>query len=215
MNTACPNCRTSIPAGQIRAATDVALCRACDEVFSLSDLIDGGFGDVDFDVRRCPTGMWYEETATGWRLGASTRSYAALFFMPFTCFWLGMSLLLLVVMSMEVGFWAALIASPFLLIGLFLLVPTLMAICGKVVVSVDRGEGRIFTGVGKHGTTKRFAWDAVVSIEEKLGEGKRRNVPVGIELVGDTRVGFGGWLSPAHFQHMLQGLRKLLVVRNR
>jgi hypothetical protein len=39
-----------------------------------------------------PNGAGFEQLADGFRIGATTRSWMALFMIPFTCVWSGMSL---------------------------------------------------------------------------------------------------------------------------
>jgi hypothetical protein len=89
MKITCPKCKSLVPADRCNVGTDVALCERCDEVFSLCALVAAGEVPDDFDVHDPPRGAWFEETTSGWRLGATTRTPAAFLFIPFTCMWFG------------------------------------------------------------------------------------------------------------------------------
>jgi hypothetical protein len=91
MDAACPLCRSAIAADDINVATDIALCRRCGKTFSFSELVGGSPGAA-VDLTTPPSGAWFEQLGDGFRVGATTRSWTALFVIPFTCVWSGFSL---------------------------------------------------------------------------------------------------------------------------
>src|SRR5262245_6981952 len=117
MKIRCPNCCTPIPADEVNEGTNVALCRACDEVFPLATLVSEGHGSDDFDIRQAPPGAWFEETAGGWQLGASTRTAGAFVAVPFALLWSGGALGFFVLFQFLMGFnlWISLFSIPFVL----------------------------------------------------------------------------------------------------
>ena len=220
MKITCPKCKTPVPADRCNVGTDVALCERCDELFALSALLAAGDVPDDFDVHDAPHGAWFENASRGWRLGATTRSAGAFVAVPFLCLWCG------------IGIWA--IYSPLesgefnpassllgiLVVGLFLVIITpwtgwyaIMTVGGKVVVTTEDDDGRLFVGVGLIGWTWRFNWASVsVIAEEQTYYQSGNNGPV-IALVGKSRLQFGSMLSDARRYYLLQCLRKCLMER--
>jgi hypothetical protein len=73
----------------------------------------------------------------------------------------------------------------------------LMAVCGKVVVTVNDNKGTVFVGIGSWGWTRRFDWTEVTLIGE-VGTGicYPGGSAAGILLLrGATRLTFGTNLS--------------------
>jgi hypothetical protein len=220
----CPKCRAPIPSGQLNVAADLAVCPACNEAFTISSQISGGPSAVDFDIRQAPAGAWFEDTGTGWRIGGSTRSAVAFFLVPFMCVWSGGSLGGIYGMQIvhgEFNLWLSLFGIPFVLGTLALGSMAVMSVVGKVEVSVEHDEGRVFSGVGPFGRTQRFDWSSISAVEEGLplvrnrGSGNSGGMGPAISLVGQSRTSFGSMLNEARRYYVLQGLRTLLAERNR
>ena len=91
MEIMCPSCRSKIATADINVSTDVALCRACGNTLSLSEIV-GGIRTGPINLKSPPSGAWYEPTPNGFTAGATTRSWFALFIVPFTCVWAGGSM---------------------------------------------------------------------------------------------------------------------------
>lgn len=89
MKITCPVCQIQIPSEQINVATDVAFCPQCEQATALSDMLAAGQDLAGFDLDDPPKGIRFQETYDGWKLVNSTRSWAALFLVPFTCVWSG------------------------------------------------------------------------------------------------------------------------------
>lgn len=166
-----------------------------------------------FDINDPPKGAWFYDDFCGWRIGASTRSPAAFFLIPFMCGWSGFSLGIIYgtqIAKGEFDFVISLFGIPFILGTLLLGGIAVMTVCGRIDVIVEDTSGRLFIGVGPFGWTRRFDWSEITWIEEDvLGyyySGSHGQV---ISLVGNTRLKFGSMMSEKRRYFLLQGLRIL------
>jgi hypothetical protein len=108
----------------------------------------------------------------------------------------------------------SLFGIPFVLGTLLFGSIAVMSVCGRVIVAVDRDEGRIFTGVGPCGWTRRFDWRSVTAIEEDYTTySSRNNRGPSIALVGPTRLKFGSMLADTRREFVLRALRRQLASR--
>lgn len=203
----------------MNAEADVAVCPKCDEAFAISDIV-GGDDEApdDFDLRTPRPGTSFEETGIGWRLVASTRSHGAFVDVPFAIFWTSLTTGFTVaqIAAGEFTPFMALFLSPFVLATFVLWAFAAMRIAGKFVVSVERGEGRVFVGVGSIGWTRRFDWNEIASVEEDaLWYYYSGSSGVVISLLGATQINFGSLLSHPRREWMLYALKTLLAKRYR
>ena len=91
---------------------------------------------------------------------------------------------------------------------------SLMMVCGKVEVSVDRNEGKIFTGVGPFGLRKHFDWNSIKSIDEETsGANAPGSYGLTIAMTGQNKTKFGSLLNETRRFYLLQTLRKLMATR--
>jgi hypothetical protein len=109
-----------------------------------------------------------------------------------------------------------LLGLPFAFIGLLMVLDALMKVWGKVIVTVDGDEGRVFAGIGALGRTRRFVWGTIMSVEKdglpyRSQSGRRP----AIVLNGPTRITLGTMLNEVRFDYLLRGLQKLLAERKR
>lgn len=213
MKATCPECNALIPASQLNVATDVAACPKCGDVFALSSIVTTPEISPEFDINDPPKGAWFYDDFRGWRIGASTRSPVAFFLVPFMCVWSGFSLGGIYgtqIAKGEFNLGMSLFGIPFVIGTLLFGGLALMTVCGRIDVIVADTAGRLFTGVGPFGWTRRFEWSEVTRIEEDvLGyqhSGSNGHV---ISLVGKTRLRFGSMMSDARRYFLLQGLRVL------
>ena len=81
-----------------------------------------------------------------------------------------------------------------------------------VVVEIDGNEGKVFSGIGPLGLSKRFNWP---DITEVLEEGKPAQNPRQYRIIfeGIRRIAFGSKLSYHRRRYILQALRKMLGKR--
>ena len=220
MKITCPKCRLLIPASRLNVGTDVAVCEQCNEAFSISALVAAGRVPDTFDVHEPPRGAWFEDAGTGWRIGATTRSVGAFVYVPFMCVWSGFSLGGIYgsqIVNGEFDLVLSLFGIPFVIGSLMLGSLALMAVCGKVVVTTENDDGRVFEGVGPIGWTRRFRWESISGVEEDyFGYRNSGNPSMGvISLVGKTRLKFGSMLSEPRRYYLLQCLRRVLADRSR
>ncbi len=207
----CPKCQAEIPAADFNVATDIALCRQCEETFSFAELSQDCEA-VDVDVSRPPRGAWHRSQGNEFEVGAVSRSGIAFFLVPFTLFWSGLSLGGIYGSQLAKGQFnleQSLFGLPFLA-GTLILVPiTLMAIFGKVVVRSSGDSGGVFIGVGSIGWTRKFRWSEIRRARMSLTKWKQnhRALPV-IELEAPKPVRFGSQLSEARREFMLAVLRR-------
>lgn len=214
----CPKCRRTAAESDINVAADVVLCRSCGEAFKLSATVGLPAHD-NFDVSTPPRGAWFDQRHNGFSVGATTRSWGALFVVPFTAVWAGGSLtgiygtqLAKGAIDLEMAFFGL----PFLIGSIILISLSAMMVAGKVTVTVENDRGTIFTGLGPVGWTRRFLWSDMVSIEEGIsrvrwhGPGLGNNV---IIMQGRTRVAFGMMLSSERQYFVLQALRQMRFSR--
>ncbi|MCA9284125.1 MAG: hypothetical protein KDA22_02835 [Phycisphaerales bacterium] len=217
MRVSCPNCDTALGAPDWNVATDVAACPKCNEVFALSSIVSAGGGLDDFDIHQPPKGATFDEHGTGWRITASTRSPAAFFLVPFMCVWSGFSLGGIYgsqIASGQFSLGMSLFGIPFVLGTLLFGSIAVMSVCGRIVVSIDHSDGRVFAGVGPIGWTRRFDWRSITSVEENSsGYHASGSTGLVIALVGQSRLKFGSMLSDPRRFYVLQGLRVLLAAR--
>jgi hypothetical protein len=189
----CPDCYEEIPTADIDVENDDALCRACDESFSLVELLEESPAPA-VDISRPPKGAWYHQTAGGFEVGTSTRhegAYLILFFIALLPW--AMVKVYTRASALLKGFPPNIVKFVFIVAGILLSIAPvsviLMYLFGKIVVSVDKGEGRIFTGVGNFGRTKRFKWGTIKAVREI------RNPKPLIELKSENPVWFGSLLA--------------------
>ena len=213
---ACPKCQAEIPPADFNVATDIALCRHCEETYSFAELSQERAA-AEVDIARPPRGAWHRSQGNEFEVGSVSRSGIAFFLVPFTLFWSGLSLGGIYGSQIAKGQFnleQSLFGLPFL-IGTMILVPvTLMTIFGKVVVRGSGDQGGVFIGVGPVGWTKKFRWSEVRLARMSLTKWKQnhRTLPV-IELDGPKPVRFGSQLSEARREFMLAVLRRRVTRR--
>jgi hypothetical protein len=219
MDSACPLCRSPIGLDDINVATDIALCRRCGKTFSFSGLV-GGSANAAPDLTTPPNGAWFEQLANGFRTGATTRSWMALFVVPFTCVWSGMSLGGIYGKQISSGLFdptSSLFGVPFLLGSVFLIGYCAMTTMGKVELSQRGGSLSVFTGIGRLGWTRNYLWSDFSSAREdsrRNGVNWNRQQGVVIVLEGKRRAAFGTMLSEERRYFVLSALRQMLRNHN-
>jgi len=206
----CPECRTEIPLEDINVAKDIALCRRCARTYSFAELSqDRDVADVD--ASRPPKGAWYKSQGIEFEVGAWTRSWGALFLVPFTLAWSGGSLGGIYGSQIAKGRFdltLSLFGIPFVL-GTLLLVPyTLMTVFGKLVVRGSGDQGSVFIGVGPFGWSRRFRWSEIRAVRSAQTKWRQNGNPLPIiELEGPEPIRFGSQLSEKRREFMLAVLR--------
>jgi hypothetical protein len=214
MDTTCPICRSAIAIDDVNVATDMALCRRCGKTFSFSELVQGSsIGAAD--LKSPPNGAWFEQLADGFRAGASTRSWMAVFLVPFTCVWSGMSLSGLYGKQIVAGKFdpgTSFFGLPFLIGSVVLIASCAMMIAGKIEVLRRGDQLSVFTGVGMLGWTRTYSWSDFSAAREESGRNgfnwNQRNAAIVLE--GKRRAAFGVMLNEERRYFLLSAVRQAL-----
>ena len=180
----CPKCQREISEADINVSTDIALCRRCDIAHAFSELLQRRDLSNELDGKPKPKGVSERTTARGVAYAASHRSIPmALGALAVSLFWNGIvsvfvmlnlaSTLNLLDVPMPDWFPAPLMngdtmgwgmtlflwvfLTPFILIGATMIGAFFMALGGRTEIRINPDQGRIFTGVGPIGRTRKFS----------------------------------------------------------
>ena len=199
----------------VNVAKDIALCRRCGESYPFSDLVESA--PVRFvDLANPPRGAWFvQNPPVGFEVGASTRSGAAFFLVPFMCVWSGFSLGGIYgtqIVKRKFDLMISLFGIPFLLGTALFGSLALMTVFGKVVVRLAGDEAVVFVGVGPIGWRRRFNWRKVSSIKrtEKYNNG---NTSQRLTIEVEKRIDFGTGLKSDRLDFMLGALQQMRARR--
>jgi len=167
---------------------------------------------ADVDASRPPSGAWYRSQGIEFEVGATARSGAAFFLVPFTLLWSGGSMAGIYGTQIAKGRFdltQSLFGIPFLLGSLVLIPITLITIFGKVVVRSSGDQGGVFIGVGPFGWTRKFRWSEIKMVRVSLTKWQQnnRNMPV-IEFDAPKPIRFGSQLSEKRRGFLLAVLRR-------
>jgi len=210
LQVVCPKCHGDVPLADINVANDLALCRQCGNSFSFADALEEQRADA-VDLENPPKGVWFTRTLTGFELGASTRSPAAFFLVPFMLVWSGFSLGGIYGSQIAKGHFnlpMSLFGLPFLFATIVFGTFALMTVCGKFCVRAIGNQGEVFIGVGSLGYRKRFQWDQVKSITIKTRRGSNNNLYQQIVIDADASIGIPR-VSGSRADYFMAALRKL------
>jgi hypothetical protein len=227
MQITCPTCRAKFATDDINVSTDVALCCSCGNTFHISEIL-GGTSSIlaslvnsvvppsgPVDLNSPPSGAWYRPEADGFTAGASTRSWSALFLVPFTCVWAGGSMFGIYGTQIIKGHFnlpMSLFGLPFLIGSCFLVSFCAMMTLGKVSVSVHGDRLAVFTGIGPFGITRTASLSEFKTISEDFASGAMNNNRTSrvIRLEGSRSMAFGSMLSTERRYFLLAALRTAL-----
>ena len=202
----CPLCRRTVTAEQVNMATDLALCPACNHGFKVSENFD--FNPVNSAILSYPPkGAWFRKEIDRTVIGASTRSPAAFFLVPFMCAWSGFSLGGIYgrqIINGEFDLISSFLGIPFVIGTVLLGGYALMMTCGKVEVSIGRTSS-VLVGIGYFGWKRSFDWPAVRSIREEQINGSNGTILV----EGNQRLKFGTGLNDQRRHFILHALKHL------
>ena len=201
-----------MPSDQVNMATDLAFCPRCNDGFKVSESIDRDAIDADI-LQNPPKGAWFRQEVNGTVVGASTRSPVALLLVPFMCVWSGGSLGLVYgtqIVEGEFNLALSLFGIPFLLGGIIFWAFTLIAVWGKVEVSVGYVSS-VFVGIGSTGWRRYFDWSSIRTIrEERTNIHFQGRIRRGIALEGQRkRLVFGTGLNDERRYFVLNALKYL------
>lgn len=215
MKVVCPKCREEIASAQVNVGSDVAYCERCQEAYALSTLVASTDTD-DTPLSEPPKGCWFETGINQWRVGATTRSYAALFLIPFMGVWSGFSLGGIYgtqIINGKFNIFLSLFGIPFLLGTLLMGSIAVMSVCGKVEIRVRDDDAETFAGVGPFGWRRKFAWSKIQFIREAAPKRQYSGQQSqGLELEGDERlIHFGTMVTEERLRFIKRLLRRMLT----
>lgn len=187
----CPYCQAAIPLADINVVTDIALCRGCGRTAAFSTI--GGAGRVSLTCLAEPPRSirvengFSDETKITYR-----RVSPGLFFLiPFAALWSGGSMIGIYGTQIREGKFdlhMSLFGIPFAIGTLVLLSIIVYLAVGKWVVTLNRGEGSVFTGVGPLGWTRLFSYNRNTIVSLCMTEVKINNRPQeGIRVCTDGK----------------------------
>lgn len=224
MKIVCPKCLRDVVASDVNMGLGAFFCRACNEMFPLTREQEEQIEQIpeNFRIDLPPAGAWYEQSMDGETAGATTRHWGALFLIPFTMVWGGASLGA-IFCSQGVNDTFSLMATLggilFSIGTAFLLVGTLMTVCGKTTVAVSEGVVRVFTGIAGIGWRREFPLDEIrsVRIQEQRwrdsdGDSQQKTYLLLLRKAGDVK--FGSGVNQPRREYLLYALRQMLQRAN-
>jgi len=218
MNIACPLCRSSVALEDVNVANDIALCRRCGKTWPFSEIASGPESGGP-DLANPPAGAWFVQIADGFRVGASTRSWGALIFVPFALLWA--AALLSTVFPRHIpspGHVTVAFGVPFSIAGIALTAICAMTLAGRVELSRSGETLTVFSGVGGIGFSRRYAWPDFRIAREAFPLQASRWHQEGqspcLVLEGRRRITFGALWNTERRYFVLAALRKMLRESN-
>lgn len=235
----CPKCKESIAVEDINIAEGIALCRGCWSLNRLSEVLDGG-SIAAATIATPPAGCWARDHGSHQVVGATTRSWLkAAFLLVFCSGWISIVSVFVGIAISEsakaigvqlpgrfpalpnargfLGAWVLflwLFLLPFILVGVNVVRMALLALAGRVEITVRGGEGAVFTGIGPLGIRKRFFAGAVTSVTVERARWPQNGPhPFQIVLQADRELRFGAMLSDARMKWLTKVLNETLVRR--
>lgn len=209
----CPKCNSEVQKQNINIQADVAQCQNCDAIFKISENLDESNAD-GFDLNNPPKGAWIRNEMNQIVIGATTRSPIAFFLVPFIVVWSGGSIGGIYGTQFAEGEFdpsMSLFGIPFLIGSIILWSLALMAIWGKVELTLDKQGGRVFTGVGNIGLGNRFTWDEVLTVKEKQSDFNYLGSQGGsILLEGKRRISFGKGVNESRRYYIYRALKSII-----
>jgi len=200
----CPKCGREVLPKDINVAKDIMLCPSCGEVSAFSEVV-GRIEDADRDdeARRMlnappPKHLKVETDPTDMtgRIALVYRKFSptAIFLIPFTLVWSGFSMGGIYgtqIVKHAFDWKISLFGLPFLIGTVVLVSSCLFMLFGKRVLTLERGKGTYFWGVGPIGFRQCFTFDRRTKVNR--GSTSYR--------VGGSRYGDGHPLCELHLTH--------------
>jgi len=208
----CPKCNSVIQAEHINIQTDIAQCTKCQHIFKISENIEN-YIDDGFNINNTPNGTWIKKGFNHTIIGATTRSPIAFFLVPFMLVWSGGSIGGIYgtqLVNGEFDLFQSLFGIPFLIGSIIFWSFALMAIWGKVELTLDNQGGKIFTGIGNIGLVKRFLWTDISTIKEKQVNLHYPGSQGGsLVFEGKKRISFGLGVKEERRYYLLRAVKSL------
>lgn len=209
----CPKCKTEIRKENINIMTDVGQCQNCELIFKISENLSNDIDD-GFDITMPPKGTWIRRELNHVVIGATTRSPISFFLVPFMVVWSGGSIGGIYgsqILNGDFNPFMSLFGIPFLMGSIIFWSLAFMAIWGKVELTLDKLGGKIFTGVGSIGLTKRFTWDEITTVKENQSKFRYPGSHgEEIQLEGNKRISFGNGVNASRRYYLYRALKSII-----
>jgi hypothetical protein len=216
MQFACPNCGFGITEKSVDLSEEKAFCTQCQKDFDCSEWIEQTLVVPDQLVHP-PQGAWFAETADGFKLGVSTRSYNWIGVIPIAGFVSGLLLFFtwaaFHLTDRETLLISLLILTPCYLLGLFLWISVLISVCGKIEVVVDGDLGTVSKGIGAIQWRRRFSWAQVEKLRVANVYCRNRETRQKISIEAEEVVEFATGIKFERLRFMFIALRLMLRKR--
>ncbi|MGB0521334.1 MAG: hypothetical protein ACPGJS_00170 [Flammeovirgaceae bacterium] len=226
----CPTCQSFLLSEDVNIQKDIAMCRNCNKVYSISqELIDqstAGRSEVqlvqeleNFDISNPPDQKtWVKQTAQGISIGASSKSSMAYFFLIFLVVFGGISGIVFSVFlfSGQLEGEMILFFIPFFLVDLIMIGLFIFMFFGKVEVMIDRYQGEVFVGAFNWGWRSAFDVKEVEKIVEDYSNVTMNNVRKKHIVIHTAKgpISFGSTLKDARRRFIYLALNKYFYQLN-
>ena len=212
MQPICPACGATIEAQDINASTDLAHCKACNTIHTLSDVA------VQPELEEAllggmPKGAYERETLDGWVVGSTVRSgFVSAFLLIFAVGWNASFVASILWAIIQGKFGSALFLFMPLLMGLLVGAVAVFANAGVQEARVTSTGGEVFTGVGSIGWTRVFDPGSVRAVRLcKSNTTVNDRVVNHIEIEAEPKLGFGTLLTEERKRWVAATLRERLL----
>lgn len=214
MKINCPTCKKTISGSSINVEKDLAHCIDCNEVFSISPFIKKEASSLKHvNLDNPPKGIYFNESEGEFKLTIPTRSYGALFLIPFTLAWGGGSMIGIYgtqLYNLKFSVVQSLFGLPFLIGTIVLTGLSLMSIMGKILITLNNSECIVFTGVGNLGIIKTCKLSENTDVEEQAYTSNNNNQNSTIQITGINQISFGSFLNRDQKLFVIKYLREKL-----
>ena len=217
-NYYCPDCQSAIGFDDINVANDIALCRSCGNTHNFSIISSIVSDNSSLSMGKTPKHVKVKsEFMKGGEIKYSRISPGILFLIPFTCFWSGLS-----VYGIYLEPWlkkGRLPETPQMLMGLPFLIGTIVLVSiiiymlfGKTVITLNKGKGDIFVGIGMIGWCRHFKYNTQSQVRLVPTSTKVNNVrKYGIKIsTNEDDITFGALIEDKSKQYMTLKLKELI-----
>lgn len=213
----CSQCQNTIPAEDVNVASDVAFCRPCNHTTKLSLLVTNP-NLMEFDPTNPPHGTWARGGPDDkMELFASHRTLCgALVALGVCVFWNSIVSVFVVTMGVGGPLFMWLLLTPFILVGLGMIVWVLDRLFGRTTLRIGHSGGDLFTGIGPFGRTQRFNALEVSDVRyedrswrDSDGHDQVSNQGV-LVFRGGKEMTFGSSCTPERLQFLVAGAKTTL-----
>jgi hypothetical protein len=197
----CPKCNNRLSAAEINILENIGHCKSCNHVFDLKEQLEEAKElekMKNFDPEVTPDKVSHERYQDKILIKFSLRSKMALFLIPFTMVWSGVSIggiYMSQIAARKFDLVSSLFGLPFLLGTVFLLFLIVKSIAGKIEITLNNQGGESFSGFGPFGIKKKWRWDEIVQVAEGSSNVRINGVPLRpVRLEGQRLVKLGSTL---------------------